>query len=865
MNDWERIKEIFALVSEAKKEDREALIRSQCGGNAELEHEILSLLNAAEKTENLFEGVLNPSEFFPPASSQREVSNVFGPYRIVREIGRGGMGTVFLAERTDGEFNQRVALKIIRQSVTDKIAVERFRRERELLAGLSHPNIARLLDGGVSESGEPYFAMEFVDGKPLLNFAESLWPSIKDRLVLFLKICSAVAYSHKNLIIHRDLKPQNILVTSDGEPKLLDFGLAKVLVDSDKEQTATQFRAFTPAYASPEQILGRRVSTASDIYSLGLILFELLTGKRPFNHEGKSLDELVENITYATPPKPSGLSPAKSSLPGNAEKIEHDLDTIVLKCLAPEPDKRYATVEELGADIQRFLDGRPILARPQTFGYRAVKFARRNRTAAAAGVLITLALVVGFGVSLWQTNIARRERDRAERRFQDVRKLAYSLLFEITPKIENLEGSIPAREALIARSIEYLDSLAAEAGNDPELLSELAAAYEKIGELQGHHTKPNIGDLAGALESYKKANAIRRILPQTPENRRLTAENYRQLSDARWWQGDTEGSRLDLESAIGIYDAMLAEEPANPEIRIAHLRTLNDQAQWFQASNRYPEAISVCEKILAEVNSIDSSNIEVREILFMTLADLGNALSWNGQQQRAEKEMAIAIAGMQQIYNENPTNSRLRHLLWRALTLSSVIYEEIDDRRSLRFAQMALDVATKAIAAEPADIQARHNIARSTYRVGVVLVNLKRTKEAIEALSRSETMFKSLIGNEPRNNYYRSDLARINLRKGLALQQIGKREESNNSFTEAMKLWELMAESDPANKNVRRDIAMTNMYLGDNLEKMRKTEAAAEKYKAAVDMMTQLKNENALPEVDEPLIAKMERFIAKRR
>lgn len=815
--------------------------------------------------DNPLESPLTPADFFPASDQRLKISKTFGKYRIVKEIGRGGMGAVFLAERADGEFKQQVALKIIRQSITDRETESRFRRERELLAGLSHPNIAHLIDGGVSQTGEPFFAMEFVDGQPLLHFVQERHLSIRERLILFLKICSAVAYSHKNLIVHRDLKPQNILVTEDGEPKLLDFGLAKVLDNSADNQTATQFRAFTPAYASPEQILGKRVSTASDIYSLGLILFELLTETRPFDHAGKSLDELVKNLTLGDPPKPSTMRANEKTARGIAERIENDLDTIVLKCLEFDLDNRYATVDELAGDIRLFLDGRPISARPQTFGYRAAKFIRRNRVAAIAVFLVALTIAGGLSVSIWQATIARRERDRAEKRFQDVRKLAGSLLFEITPKIETLEGSLPARQSLVARSLEYLDNLAAEAAGDPQLLAELAAAYEKVGELQGHHTKPNTGDLAGALESYKKANEIRRSLPQTLENKRLLAENFRQLSDARWWQGDTEGSRQDLASAIQLYEAILAEDPENLNLRIASLRTLNDLAQWYQASNRYPEAISLSEQIIAGAAVLDYSRTDVREIYYVTHADLGNSLSWNNQQLRAEKEMAVAVKGMEDLVKENPTDARLRHLLWRVYMLASVIYEDVNNLKSFEFAEKALSTAEKALQNEPEDIQARHNLARSTYRIGVILVNFHRVKSAIDALSKSESIIRYLMNLSPGNNYYLSDLGRIYLRKGLGFQSVGDFKRSNIAFEEALDIWLRLSANDPANKNIQRDIATTHMYIGDNLQKMRRIDDAAEKYNQAIVILTQLKNENALPEVDEPLIAKMERFIAKRR
>lgn len=863
---WNKLKNVFANAVEMEDRSRRlAYIHDQCTGDAEMEKEVLSLLENFSSTDKTLENPLNAVQLLLSQPGDLPIPKFFGNYRIIREIGRGGMGSVFLAERSDGEFSQRVALKIIRHSLSDEASQQRFRRERELLAGLSHSNIARLYDGGVSENGEPFFVMEYIEGSPLMDYVRSQNLKLRPRLLLFLKLCAAVSYAHRNLIIHRDLKPQNILVNQNGEPKLLDFGLAKLIDESSTEQTATQFRAFTPAYASPEQILGKRVSVASDIYSLGVILFELLTNQRPFENESKSLDQLLNDLTENDPPKPSTfLSGTKS---GNLTgfSIDRDLDTIVVKCLAPEPERRYLSVDDLINDIGNYLDSRPITARPSTFRYKAGKFVRRNKTAVTAAFLVVLALTTGTGISLWQAHIARLERDRAERRFQDVRRLSTSLLFEITPKIETLEGSLAARETLVARSLEYLDSLASEAGNDEQLLAELAAAYEKIGELQGHHTKPNTGDLAGALESYQKANRIRQFLPPTAENRRLLAENFRQLSDARWWQGDTKTAKLDVEAAISIYDRLINENPDNPDYKIARLRTLNDLAQWYQAANNYPEAISIATRIINESSNMDVSQKDVREIYYVTHADLGNSLSWNGEQQRAEKEMATAVEGVERLIADFPSDARLRHIMWRVYSLASVIYEDVNNPISLDFALKALKTAENALLSEPRDIQAKHNRARSTYRIGVILVNLHRSNAAIERLSQAELLMRDLINYSAGNNYYRSDLGRIYLRKGLALQALARYPESNSAFAETMKIWEAMKNDDPANKNVLRDIATTKMYIGDTFDKMNRKDEAASSYRDAIEIMTDLKNQNSLPEVDLQLIARMQRYIGKLR
>ncbi|HMS09003.1 MAG TPA: serine/threonine-protein kinase, partial [Pyrinomonadaceae bacterium] len=296
---WSKLKEIFAKAEALEPSKREEFVREAAGGDTELASEVMSLLGSRDETANILEANAFDLSKGVFADQATKAGRTFGSYRIVRELGSGGMGAVFLVERSDGEFKQTAALKLIRNTVADAETERRFRTEREILAGLHHPNIAQLYDGGVSENGEPFFVMEHIDGRPLNDYVRTANSPLNDRLDLFLKICSAVDYAHRNLTVHRDLKPGNILITTDGEPKLLDFGLAKLLDEQggERDQTATMFRAFTPAYAAPEQILGKRITIASDIYSLGVILYELLTDSKPFVFDGMSLEEIVRTIT----------------------------------------------------------------------------------------------------------------------------------------------------------------------------------------------------------------------------------------------------------------------------------------------------------------------------------------------------------------------------------------------------------------------------------------------------------------------------------------------------------------------------------------------------------------------------------------
>ena len=323
---------------------------------------------------------------------------VVGPYRIVRELARGGMGAVYLAERCDGQFEHRVALKLIKRGMDSDEILRRFLAERQILARLNHPHIARFYDGGVTAEGQPWFAMEYVPGRPLTRHCEERRLGVAERLRLFQDVCDAVRYAHQNLVVHRDLKPSNILVSEAGEVKLLDFGIAKLLESGDDQLTRTELRALTPEYAAPEQLRGEPVTTATDVYALGGVLYELLTGRRATRFERHTPAELERVICTVDPPPPG---------------VSGDLDTIVLKALHKDPARRYPSAEALLDDLRRQESGLPVLARPDSVRYRAIKFIQRHRVGLAASGMVFLALLAGLGATLWQARVASREAARA--------------------------------------------------------------------------------------------------------------------------------------------------------------------------------------------------------------------------------------------------------------------------------------------------------------------------------------------------------------------------------------------------------------------------------------------------------------------
>ena len=463
----ERIDQLFCQALDLPADQRESFLREACGGNRRLLEEVLALVDGAEQADPFLrqggavaEGLLDEVKAPGWIAPGSEV----GRFRVLEEIGRGGMGVVYLAERSDGQFHQKVALKVMAGG-SDRQAVERFTRERQILADVEHPNIARLLDGGITEGGHPFLVMEHVEGRAITRHCDGL--SLERRLELLIDVCAAVQAAHQQLVVHQDLKPSNILVTEDGKVKLLDFGVAKLISEERASATATRDRFLTPQYASPEQVRGESITVASDVYQLGLIAYELITGRKPYNLSRASAATAERKICEEIPTRPSSVvtQTHKSSGLRTRLKVTGDLDTIVLKALHKEPGRRYSTVEQLRDDLQRFLDRRPILARPYTVSYRLKKFVGRHALASAIAAMALLAIVtqtVAF------TSRLARERDetrkqalRAEAKSQETEEVVDFLVnlfsasnpFQVRPDDLN-----PTARELLERGVAELET-----------------------------------------------------------------------------------------------------------------------------------------------------------------------------------------------------------------------------------------------------------------------------------------------------------------------------------------------------------------------------------------------------------------------
>ena len=596
MERWQRIEQLFLEASELPAGECAAFVERETAGDPELRAAVNGMLghlghggsrflHAIERTAVVAAGAIDAA----PTSIDR--------YTIVRELGRGGMGAVYLAERSDREFHQRVAIKVVRGGLHGAHVVERFRHERRILASLDHPHIARLFDGGATDSGMPYLVMEYVEGRPLVDHCRERDLPIRERLLLFAQICAAVQHAHQKLIVHRDIKPANILVTPAGVPKLLDFGIAKLLSPDDDAGIAAEAltrvgtRILTPDYASPEQIRGEPVSVATDVFSLGLVLYELLTGQRAHRFESYTEAEFHRVIcdTEVTP-----ISEAVED-PRLRRQLAGDLDNIVALALRKDPARRYLSVEQFAGDVQRYLDGRPVAARPETLFYRTRKFVTRNRVPVAAAALVVVSLAIGIVGTLVQARRADAQAARAERRFQEVRKLANTFVFDIYDGMTEIPGTANVRARVVATALEYLDSLAREADDDVALQAELAGAYKRIADVQGNPSLSGFGEVEASLVSYDKALGILRRLAERPDADTRVLNDLgtfeRNTASVRLNAGDAPGAVQHLRRSIAVWEGRNPTRGVDIEVDTALAQAWGIMGQAMMALGRSSEAV----------------------------------------------------------------------------------------------------------------------------------------------------------------------------------------------------------------------------------------------------------------------------------
>ncbi len=621
-----------------------------------------------------------------------------GPFQLLRVIGRGGMGVVYLAERVDGEVRQLVAVKLLRSYLDSAQARQRFRQERQILANLAHPNIARLIDAGHRADGLPYLVMEYIEGRPIDEHCRGL--AVREKVALVATVCDAIASAHQKLIVHRDLKPGNILVDANGAPRVLDFGIAKLMDASD--DTATVDRRLTPDYASPEQIAGEPATTATDIYSLGAVLYRLLTGEPPTRE--------------AAPPSRACAG------------ADRDLDAIVLKTLRAEPVERYATAEKLGEDLRAWMDGRPVSARHGERWYRARRQLRRHWVVVTAGVVAASGLIGGLLV-------ARAQRDLAQERFEEVRKLANEY-FTVERDIEGLPGSTAVRERLVRISIRYLEGLAKRAGGDWRLKAEIAAGYRRAAEAQGMSGGSNLGRPAEARESLRKAaDLLQEVRAAAPDDRTVLHD----LIDLVALQARVEYTARNLktmESKIDELQPLLARYEATVKDDPAELQFLGGIYEWMAISGRELSRMDLPMRFAKRSVELQRRAVE-KDHSFLARGRLTNALSAYGGLRRATGDVVGALecfeaslAVLEQMAVENPHHYATQ---LNIANTQALIGRNLGDtngpslRRTdaaVRHLEESLRVGRRLMALDPNDDQIRFNQAISAWRLGDTLRRL---------------------------------------------------------------------------------------------------------------------------------------------
>jgi serine/threonine protein kinase len=812
---WQQIKELLATALELPPAERSEYLRTH-SLDASIQQEVERLL--ADEP-HVREGFLDDSDMAVAAAAALSepapwIGRRVGSYRIVECIGVGGMGEVYRAFRADDQYRKEVALKVIRSGQDSGFVIGRFKNERQILANLDHPNIARLLDGGSSEDGAPYLVMELIEGEPITDFSDRKEMSIAKRLELFCEVCAAVQYAHQRLIVHRDIKPGNILVTADGAPKLLDFGIAKILdfgpSANSPDLTLTAFPALTPRYASPEQIKGEPVTTASDIFSLGVVLYELLTGVSPYPSSARTPQDLAQAACCTEALKPSMMvgeatghhapdrKPRESRnrylvRATSAERLQKqlagDLDNIVLMALRKEPSRRYPTVDQLAGDIRRHLDNVPVLARKDTVGYRASKFIRRHKAGVAASIFMLATILAGSGIALREAHIARRQaeiardqRARAERRFNDVRKLANSMVFEIHDSIRNLPGAMPARKLLATRALEYLDSLSQEAGGDLSLQRELAAAYDRIGDLQGYNGAANLGDFENALKSYNKALAIRELSatanPQSAQIQGDLLGEYFRLSFAQQEAGDSGNALEQMRKALPIAEKLAAthSEPMYQD----WLAGIYWQSGYILArSGRFVEALQDYRHSFAirdPVASDKTANEFIRAHLAGDYTGIGEMLWRQGNMKDAAVSARKGLGILQQLSLADPTNATFREYLGEAYSnLRMILQSEGDGTESVDCARKALHIFSVLAAADATNRLAKSNQGFAEVGLGEALIRQNQISAGLLHIQRAKRLFESL---QVRTRYDTAGLAETYSGLAIAYSRMADREVS---------------------------------------------------------------------------------------
>jgi serine/threonine protein kinase len=719
-NRWNRIEEIFQGALERPASERCRYIAISCGDDQELRLEVESLLASDKGADTALRSLVETDvrQFAPTGS---EIGLQLGPYHLVRELDSGGMGVVYLAVRSDDQYFQIVAIKMVRRGLEWPSLVQRFRTERQILATLTHPNIGAILDGGETDDGRPFIVMEYVEGEPITLASESRGLTTRQRVELFRSVCSAVHYAHQKLVIHRDIKPSNVLVTPERIVKLIDFGVSKPLVPEiipgEPPKTESGERLLTPDYASPEQLQGKELTTASDIYSLGVLLYELLTGSRPYTLEGLSPASAERLVCEEEVRRPSAV-------PGLADRIRKavagDLDTIICKAMERDPSRRYSSARHLEEDLLRFLRGRPILAREPTPLYRLTKFIKRHRTACLMACATVVVLAASIFVYRWQSRAA-------DRKVKQVAALADSAISDMTEKLQLSSASVETQAAISQSALQFLNQLRQSSGDDPRLLLELSKAYERTGDVQGSPFVSNLGNSGMAVTSYEEAlhtaTEAYRLMPGA-ESTVALIEAYQKLADMETFLGNMEEGHENYQKSLSLALPFWQAKPDDPVRRRVLAMTYAGLGD-VELGKLEPDKALIDYRDSFRIFGSDPTGEEEHDRTLTKLyLRLGKALNELGFQSEALANDRHAIMLAEGLVQQFPDSKQAKRDLFSAyqnigLVLAGREAMNVGDSTQAQlYAHKALAIAESLAVGDPKNVQAQYDVSLAYAAMG---------------------------------------------------------------------------------------------------------------------------------------------------
>ncbi len=745
---WLAVKTLFERLVELPAPQR-AQALAQAAANPAVAAEVRELLAQHAAEEGHDSGFLTTPAVLQALPEVDRCGERLGPWAITTRLGEGGMGEVWEARRGDGAYEARVAIKVLRGGFDAQALLARFEQEQRTLARFDHPNIARLLDAGRTADGAPYFVMEAVPGRPIDEACRGL--PLPARLRLFLQLADAVAYAHRNLLVHRDLKPANVLVTDEGQVKLLDFGIAHALDGAaddssghsslDAAGTGAPLRALTPGSASPEQVRGEPVGTATDVYSLGVLLHVLVTGTRPYGRQASTAAQALDAVLHEAPVPPSAAPlPEDGARSVPRAQLRGDLDAIVARALAKPIEARYASVDALAADLRAHLHRLPVLARPQTLLYRASGFARRNRAATTIATASLCALLALLGRLAWQVQETETARRETVARFAEVRQLAHRLVFSYHDRIVNLAGALLAREALLSDALSYLDGMARSAPRDPALARELAQTYQRVAVLYGETFSASLERVADAEASLDKALALLPLYVNAPDvdvgALGSAVDMWLMRAQLHARQGRLRASAQALEQARPLAQRAATRAPGDLQVQSLVATLAGRQAQ---ALGGNPS--------LANLGRVDEA----------------------GQQWR------VALALFEGMVAQEPHSAEWQHQLGWALsgiTAWAVLAGRNDE--ATRHGARLVAVRDAAAALLPDDAHLRYQAAMARINNGVALSAAGRHAEAARSLGQGQALIAEVARADPANRSAARDLPLAGIARGRQLVGAGQ-------------------------------------------------------------------------------------------